>query len=350
MEYPFRNLVFEGGGVKGVAYVGALEELDKRGIVKSIKRVGGTSAGAINALLLSLGFNLDETRQILSDLNFNNFMDDTWGVVRDTNRLIERFGWYKGDFFKRWVGDLIREKTRNEYSTFNEFKAKGFRDLYVIGTNLSTGFAEVFSYEHTPRMRVADAVRISMSIPLFFTAVRNMREDLYVDGGVLDNYPIKVFDREKYIQKSKLKKHARIPKYYREENEKLASIQPKSSKYVYNKETLGFRLDSEREIAVFRDGAEKPREKVDDLFDYAWALIKTILNAQNNQHLHSDDWHRTVYINTLGVGTTDFDLTDETKERLVESGEKGTTGYLDWYDRNDPKDPPMNHLDFKDEN
>ena len=349
MEYPFRNLVFEGGGVKGIAYVGALEVLNQRGILESIRRVGGTSAGAINALLLSLGFTLDETRQILSDLNFNNFMDDTWGIVRDTHRLIERFGWYKGDFFKGWVGDLIREKTGNEHSTFNDLRARGCRDLYVIGTNLSTGFGEVFSYEHTPRMRVTDAVRISMSIPLFFSAVRNMREDVYVDGGMLDNYPIKVFDREKYLQKSKLKKHTRIPKYYREENLKLAAIQPKSSKFVYNKETLGFRLDSGSEIAVFRDGAEPPHEKIDDFFDYAWALIKTILNAQNNKHLHSDDWHRTAYINTLGVGTTDFDLTDETKKNLVESGVKGTTDYLEWYERNDPKVPPMNHPDFKDE-
>ena len=51
--YRFRNLVFEGGGVKGVAYVGALNELHKRGILDSIERVGGTSAGAINAVLLS---------------------------------------------------------------------------------------------------------------------------------------------------------------------------------------------------------------------------------------------------------------------------------------------------------
>jgi predicted patatin/cPLA2 family phospholipase len=69
-----------------------------------------------------------------------------------------------------------------------------------MGTNLSTGFSEVFSAEHTPRMCVADAARISMSIPLFFAAIRNPRGDVYVDGGVTDNYPIKLFDREKYVE------------------------------------------------------------------------------------------------------------------------------------------------------
>ena len=84
MNYPFRNLIFEGGGVKGIAYVGALQELEKHKILKNIKRVGGTSAGAINAVLLALDYSLEDTRKILSELNFNNFMDDSWGLVRDT--------------------------------------------------------------------------------------------------------------------------------------------------------------------------------------------------------------------------------------------------------------------------
>jgi NTE family protein len=55
-NYHFRNLVFEGGGVKGIAYVGALRQLEARGIMEEIRRVGGTSAGAINAVMLSLGY------------------------------------------------------------------------------------------------------------------------------------------------------------------------------------------------------------------------------------------------------------------------------------------------------
>lgn len=56
MAYKFRNLVFEGGGVKGIAYVGALGVLEERKITLNIERIGGTSAGAINAILLGLGF------------------------------------------------------------------------------------------------------------------------------------------------------------------------------------------------------------------------------------------------------------------------------------------------------
>ena len=72
MVYHFRNLVFEGGGVKGIAYVGAMQFLKKKGVLKNIQRVGGTSAGAINATLFALGFTNTETKKILKNLNFNN--------------------------------------------------------------------------------------------------------------------------------------------------------------------------------------------------------------------------------------------------------------------------------------
>ncbi len=62
MPYSFQNLVFEGGGVKGIGYVGALEVLDGKGILPSITRVGGTSAGAITAFLLGLDYSNAESK------------------------------------------------------------------------------------------------------------------------------------------------------------------------------------------------------------------------------------------------------------------------------------------------
>ncbi len=339
MAYHFRNLVFEGGGVKGIAYVGAMEVLEAKGILKDIVRVGGTSAGAINAVLVGLNYSPDETKQILGRLNFRRFLDDSWGIIRDTDRLITEFGWYKGDFFRRWIGETIEAKTGNSESTFLEVnslkKTRNFRDLYFMGTNLSTRFAEVFSFEHTPRMCVADAVRISMSIPLFFAAKRSIRGDVYVDGGVVDNYPIKLFDRQKYVQAN-----FAVPSYYEEHNRKLQAEGRDISLYVYNKETLGSRLDSAREIAVFRDQAEPEDRKIDDFFTYTWGLVETIMGIQDNQHLHSDDWQRTIYIDTLGVKTTDFDLSDAMKDALVDSGRKNTQKYFEWYD--DPANTPAN--------
>lgn len=336
MAYIFKNLVFEGGGVKGLAYVGAMGILDQKGILSNIERVGGTSAGAINAVLLGLNYSLAETEDILRNLDFKNFLDDDWGLIRDSNRLLHEFGWYKGDFFRDWIGKIIQDKTGNSESTFDEInrlKAEGgFKDLYFIGTNLSTGFAEVFSFEHTPRKCVADAVRISMSIPLFFASCRSDRGDIYVDGGLMDNYPIKLFDRQKYVHA-----YSKEPLYYHEHNNALQAAKKDISAYVYNMETLGFRLDSAKEIAVFRDQAEAAHKDIEDFFDYAWCLVEAILNVQDSAHLHSDDWQRTVYINTLGVKTTEFDLSEAKKQALLHSGRECTESYFIWYDN------PANH-------
>jgi len=107
---------------------------------------------------------------------------------------------------------------------------------------------------------------------------------------------------------------------------------PSSSPYIYNKETLGFRLDSKKEVAVFRYGAEPQHETIDDFFDYIKGLITTILESQGNIHLHSDDWQRTIYIDTLGVATTDFGLSSAMKKRLEDSGRKGAEAYFKWFD------------------
>lgn len=334
MTYHFKNLVFEGGGVKGIAYVGAMEVLENLGILGDIQRAGGTSAGAINALLFGLNYTPNETKRILKKLNFKNFLDDDWGVIRDTKRLFEKYGVYKGDFFRKWVGKLIEAKTGNPDSTFNDLAAmrqqKGFRDVYFAGTNLSTGFSEVFSMEHTPRMPVADAVRISMSIPLFFASVRNFRDDVYVDGGVLDNYPIKLFDRAKYLSDSS---SGVKTEYYAAENAKLKRKRRKNSAYVFNTETLGFRLDSKEEIAVFRDQAEPKHHEIDSFLDYLVRLIGTMMEFQSSMHLHSDDWRRTIYVDTLGVKTTDFGLSGARKEALVKSGRESTKSYFNWLDK-----------------
>ncbi len=339
MTYPFKNLVFEGGGVKGIAYVGAMKVLEKEGILNNIKRVGGTSAGSINAVLLASGYSNQQTLKILSTLDFNDFKDDSWGALRDMNRLREEYGWYKGDFFRDWIGELLKKKTGSSAITFKGLQEHSNKSLYVYASNLSTQFGEVYSPEHTPRMRVIDAVRRSMSIPLFFRAIRDDRNDVFVDGGVINNYPVKLFDREKYLINKDL---LRIPAYYEKENKTLSPKSPKSSQYIYNKETLGFRLDSTKEIGVFRDGQEPQHVKIDNFLEYTIQLIKTVLSVQASQHLHEDDWHRTVYIDSLGVETTEFDLKDSQKKALVESGKKATEKYLSWWS-NVSEDLAINH-------
>ncbi|UYZ82761.1 patatin-like phospholipase family protein [Entomomonas sp. E2T0] len=329
MDYQFKNLVFEGGGVLGTAYLGAAQVLDEKGILKNIERVGGTSAGAIYAVVTGLNYSLAETTEILWKMDFNKFMDSSFGIIRNTNRLLNEFGWYKGDYFLTWIKNIIKQKTGSAETTFAQLEQlkqqHGFRSIYLIGSNLSTGFSEVFSAETTPNMTIAEAVRISMSIPLFF-ASRKVNNDTYVDGGTQLNYAIKLFDRKKYLTTNNFIE----TEYYQSLNTSAEGNYQVD--YVYNKETLGFKLSSRENIDIFWHKKPPAHTKINDIFDYLKQLVGAVMNVQADVHLHSDDWARSIYIDTLGVSAINFDLTDNNKQQLVESGKQGTLTYFNWFD------------------
>ena len=341
MAYHFKNLVFEGGGVKGIAYVGALKVLDEEGILPNIERVAGTSAGAMVAVLVGLGYSAEELQDILWNINFQNFLDSSWGFVRNTKRLLDEYGWYKGDFFRELMANYIKDKTGDSETTFGELKkmkkdGMPFKDIHLIGADLTTGYSKVFNSKFTPNEKIADAARISMSIPLFFCAIRGADGDdhIYVDGGLLDNYAIKVFDNIEYLSD---KRRARRTDYYEKINKSLTKEKSTGTKeYVYNKETLGFRLDAKEEIAMYLQG-KAPTKEINSFFSYTKALVTTLIDFQNNVHLHSDDWQRTIYIDTMGVNSIDFKISDTKKKKLLESGTQYTESYLEWYNNDEEK-------------
>ena len=337
MSYHFKNLVFEGGGVKGIAYVGAMEVLDKERILNNIERVAGTSAGAMVAVLVGLKYSAEEVKDVLWHLDFKNFMDKSGFFLTNTARLLKEYGWYKGDFFRQTMADLIQRKTGNGEITFGELAAtKKYREIYLVGANLSSGLSELFSHKTTPQMKVADAARISMSIPLFFASVKGgkNKEHLYVDGGLLENYPIKTFDQVEFIANAN---SIRRTEYYETINTKCVQKGSAKTEYVYNKETLGFRLDSSDEISMYLGKGSAEYTKIKNFLGYTKALVTTLIDFQNNVHLHSDDWQRTIYIDTLGVGSVDFDISDDKKTDLLNSGKQYTESYLEWYNNDEEK-------------
>ena len=326
--------------MKGIAYVGALEVLQEEGILQNVKRVAGTSAGAMMAVLVGLRYTADEVKEILWELNFKKFMDSSFGIVRDTKRLLEEFGWYKGDYFRNLMADLIKRKTGNGEITFNQLADMNkFRKIYLVGANLSTGTSETFCHgDDYGGMKIADAARISMSIPLFFASVKEKGQEnqFYVDGGLLDNYSIKTFDREIFVD-DKIRNIRRTDYYDIINKKKSLKPQLEGNQYIYNKETLGFRLDAKEDISMYLNHKPTIRNKITSFFTYSKALVTTLIDFQDNVHLHSDDWQRTIYIDTLGVRAIDFDISDIKKQKLVESGRQYTEEYLNWYNGDEDK-------------
>ena len=299
MAYPFTNLVFEGGGVKGVAYGGALEILDQQGIMNQIQNVAGTSAGAITATMVALGYGARYVKDKMLNLDFKSFEDGSF--FGDLERLRTQFGWYKGEVFLKFMQSEVERALGSPDATFSDLNNQRqqnnikFKELYVVGTNLSERTDRVFSYATTPDIAIADAVRISMSYPLFF-ASRKLDGDVYVDGGVLRNYPLDLFDQQTPDE-----------------------AQPGVRLRIPNPNTLGFHLG--KDVLQTRP--------ITDLEQYAGNLFEAILAVQDVALMdNAGDVKRTVFIKTLGIQTTDFDITQQQKEDLIKKGHEATANYL----------------------
>ncbi|QOS78701.1 patatin-like phospholipase family protein [Paenibacillus sp. JNUCC31] len=324
MTYHFKNLVFEGGGVLGCAYVGVIEGLSDKGILPLISRVGGNSAGSIVALLISLNYSPKEIIKELTELDLKKFADDDWGLIRDTTRFFNKYGWHKGQEMMKWLEEKIKYKTGSKDTTFGQMqllkKEKNFKDLYVTGTNVNRRFSRTFSHEKDDAMRIADAIRISMSIPLFFEAVE-YEEETYVDGGVLLNYPIKMFDRQRFLEN---KENGVEIGFY--EKFQLESI---SDPFIYNKETLGFRIDSEIQRDIISGVMPPESHHINNIYDFSKNLIGSILDFQQNVSLMDLDYDRTVFIiNINKVSAINFKISQEEKDILIKSGKESTLKYF----------------------
>ena len=209
--YPYKNLALEGGGVRGLAYAGALEVLEQKNILKNVERVAGSSAGAIAGLMISLGYNSKEIDSILQTLKIQEFNDgkDIFGKIK---RIKKEYGVYRGEKFEKWLGQLIFYKTGDTNTTFLQLhqlheKNNEFKDFYCTGTNISMQRLEILSWEKWPQMKLKTAVHISGCIPFYFKPVpvdsagnevslkdTLSKYNLYVDGGMLCNYPVNMFD------------------------------------------------------------------------------------------------------------------------------------------------------------
>src|SRR5688572_26165485 len=189
--------VFEGGGAKGVAYVGALQAMRKEKCWFSA--VAGASAGAITAALIAAGLSPADMERATDDA-LRQVQTSRWAGVR---RLRSATGYFPSHGLRTWLDGFFREqiKATDGNITFRQLhKATGI-ELNVIAADLSLRRQIVFSHHDTPDCAVADAVVASSSIPFAFPSrlLRVTEGDTayhhtIVDGGVWSNFPIFVFE------------------------------------------------------------------------------------------------------------------------------------------------------------
>ena len=363
------DLVFEGGGAKGMVFVGAYDELVKRG--HTAGRLLGTSAGAITTVLLAAGYTPKEMldalnerengkpvfagfmgepppftkeeilasaiRKLLRDVNLKfvpdfleNKMDDAIAQTLAENSrsrhffaFVERGGWYAADRFITWLQSKLDtgpwKNGQRHFSgmTLKQFYDEALIDLSVVASDTSEGRLLVLNHHTAPDCPLVWAVRMSMSIPLVWNEViwedswgnylgRPMKGHIIVDGGMLSNFPIELFISDE-LQVTHL-------------------MGPKQ-----NNPVLGLLIDESLPVEPAQRGLlvdidVKPGElKTVQRFK---RLIDTTTGAHDKMVIEEFE-HLVVRLPAAGYGTTEFDMSDERRNALVAAGERAMSAYFE---------------------
>lgn len=285
------DAVFEGGGVKGIAFIGALQVMEEHGYTWA--NLAGTSAGSFVAALLGAGYKSGEIRLVFERLDYLHFLErrgiGRLPVIGPLYELMVRQGMYRTNRIERFMDELLRRKGIRTFGDLPPGK------LRIIASDITAGKMlvlpdDLVQFDIVPEeFPIARAVRMSCSLPYFFQPVRleqNGEPHYIVDGGLLSNYPVWLFD---------VPGKPRWP-------------------------TIGFRLHGKR--------VEREPYRIRGLFSFTRSLITTMLDAHDRLYVERAQAVRTVFIPTLGVRTTQFGLLPELRASLLRSGEEAARQFL----------------------
>jgi len=286
--------VFEGGGVRGIGLIGAAGVFLEKGY--RFNRVAGNSAGSIVASLIAGGYSATELRQIMMTLDYSRFADKDWKDKLPFGMAYSLFA-EKGIYEGKYLRDFVKEKllkAPHPIRTFRDVKEKdGSYRLQMIAADISRAKLlvlpqDIADYGIDPDdLEVADAVRMSVSIPYFFEPVQLRHVDgtecIIVDGGIVCNFPVWIYDDD------------------------IDAGNP----------PVGF--------CLVDDGETRPIHGVVSMLA---AILETMLEARDKRYI-ADEQLTTVQIPTLGIQTCDFHLSGDRQEALYLAGRKAAVKYLD---------------------
>lgn len=301
-KYPIsavKGIAFEGGGVLGIGHVGALDELNKTKPLTEITHYAGSSAGAIIAMALACGADVPYIREMMEGTDFKRFNDDSWLCVNNLVRVMKSYGWYRGEALEEWLGSNLKKLVGHENVTLKELYEKTGKYLVVTMTMVEYPDCKTLYADHLtfPNLPVKVAVRRSAGIPGYFACKEgkveygDCKNAIYVDGGLLDNYPI----QELYVH--------------------LSPVQ-----------VIGIKLISKVKIRGLRCGKES--RAISSPIEFVEVIITSLRNQALKIHIDEDDWLRTIKVDVGTISAFNFELSDSEKRFLFEQGKVGVRRYL----------------------
>lgn len=308
-----RNIAFGGGGVKCIAWGGVILALEELGIWQDVDHIAGTSGGSIAAVAKAIGYSGKEAVKIMFEMDFKQFLNQRYTNFGMGYDLIVNQSLSDGKYFEQWIQQIIQHKTGKPNLTFaelhhlkEEFPNK-YEDIILTGIKIyetksgtKTQYQE-YSWKITGDMPIWQAVRISSAFPGLFPIIEGFEnidgiEYNYVlaDGGLVTNNPEEIFNYKHYVTNS----------------EGICS----NSDTINNKETLCFRLKD--------DDLTRKQLRINRI-NILTMFFKASINAPQT---YQDNLAKDLMINisNVGVATTDFNIKDSKKLKLIKSGVTGT--------------------------
>ncbi|MCB4436273.1 patatin-like phospholipase family protein [Alteromonas sp. McT4-15] len=259
--------IFSGGGTRLSAHIGIISALQDMTI--GFDTLVGVSGGSIIASLYAKGYSVSEMRELALLTDFKQFTD--FSLIR----LLREGGLSSGDVFQKWIDAQL------EGATFEDLSL----DLHILATDVNGGGPVLFNKKTAPQMKVSEAVRYSMSIPLIFS-FKPFKEHLLVDGAILS------------------------------EDALFEDWRGDGTPSVC------FRLQSteQKRKAIKKNVLQLPQ--------YVGMLIRTFMTAISREYVNAKYWHNTVVVNTGDISAVDFSLSPEIKNTLYEMGYRTTKEFL----------------------
>lgn len=259
--------VLAGGGARLPAHIGILAALDDLQI--GYRQIVGVSGGSIVAGLLAGGYSLAAIRKIAEETDFSQFLG------QNLISLLRTGGLSSGDGFQSWMDDKMRGRR------FCDLQ----KSLHVVATDVRSGKPVIFDSQLTPDMRVSEAVRYSMSVPLLFS-FKTVGKQVMADGSILSEEALR--------------------------RDWSGTGTP----------VVVFKLRGTGGLDVNRRKALLP------IRDYLDMLVHTFMTTLSHEYINEAFWLSTIVVETGSVSPVAFSLGPEIKSELYDAGYRSTLDFL----------------------
>lgn len=182
-------LVLSGGGIKGISFIGAFKAFEELNFLDKFEIFAGTSVGALIISLYVIGYTPDELYEFVMKFDFSKLKQI------NISNVFNNMGLDNGTKIEYVIQRLISAKGYDPYITLKDLYDRTKKKIIFTTVCINTVDVCYISYENYPQLPLLTAIRMSISIPIFYTPVK-YNNYFYIDGGCIDNYPIKLFKNE----------------------------------------------------------------------------------------------------------------------------------------------------------